>query len=77
MRVQEKVKETSGQRKHNFNHNYNLMDFDTIEVNLVLTYFDNVKMAKIAKMARLSKMSKILKMSKMLKIPKMSKMLRC
>ena len=26
----------SGQHKHNLNRNYNLMGFDTIEINLVL-----------------------------------------
>ena len=29
------VKERSKHRKHNLNHNYNLMGFDTIEINLV------------------------------------------
>ena len=30
------VKAKSRQRKHNLNRNYNLMGFDTIEINLVL-----------------------------------------
>ena len=33
--VKEKVKERLRQRKHNLNSNYNLMGFDTIEINLV------------------------------------------
>ena len=39
MRVQDKVKEMSRQCKHNFNHNYNLMGFDTIEINLVFIFY--------------------------------------
>ena len=31
------VKVRSRQRKHNLNHTYNLMGFDTIEINLVFT----------------------------------------
>ena len=43
---QSKVKERSRQGqvkskqyKHNLNRNYNLMGFDTIEINLVVTFF--------------------------------------
>ena len=36
---QGKVKVRSRQRKHNLNLNYNLMGFDTIEINLVVIYF--------------------------------------
>ena len=35
MRIQGKVKVRSRQRKHNIKYNYNLMGFDTIEINLV------------------------------------------
>ena len=34
-RGQDKVKVRSRQRKHNLKCNYNLMGFDTIEINLV------------------------------------------
>ena len=34
---QGKVKVKSRQHKHNLNRNYNLMGFDTIEINLVYT----------------------------------------
>ena len=33
---QGEVKARSRQRKHNLNRNYNLMGFDTIEINLVV-----------------------------------------
>ena len=45
------VKVRSRQRKHNLNRNYNLMGFDTIEINLVyhlkLGFFVFLKMIKI------------------------------
>ena len=42
---QRKVKVRSRQRKHNLNRNYNLMGFDTIEINLVMTLKYGLKMS--------------------------------
>ena len=39
-RGQGKVKVRSRQCKHNINRNYNLMSFDTIDINLVCGCFD-------------------------------------
>ena len=41
-RGQSKVEVRSGHRKHNLNRNYNLMGFDTIEINLVMDFFNPV-----------------------------------
>ena len=39
MEGQGKVKVRSRQSKHNLNRNYNLMGFDTVEINLVFHIF--------------------------------------
>ena len=37
-KVKARPKQCQGEVKHNLNRNYNLMGFDTIEINLVLGY---------------------------------------
>ena len=45
-KVKARPKQCQGEVKHNLNRNYNLMGFDTIEINLVLQISFHVNLMK-------------------------------